>query len=816
MSVCQSLLAGCIQTIEELDFKGNLCMPQKCTENYVLQFFEQVVNLQALDLTSSRLDSNCVRSILIGIQANKSPISIRLNLSKFASLKYIVRSDCRLLTENKILELDVTSCGLDQDAYEMVQFLSTTRTLHKVYIGRNFSHRTKNVRKIVTALAAMLTANQANSIRTLSLSDCKLRENTLAIIRALSCNKSLEQIDLSGNLFGDNGALCLSKVFEVNRFIEKIEIDKSGLTINGFEALATAMQHNFSLKTFQIPYYDVMIVMQKYSERTVRALRQIEQCIERNNHECVNCTERMFRLESSVLYNPYFISPTTNEESTVDSTSNTTNDAISTNQHRSDCLVNSQLPLAFSLLQQMHASIQHVRQKNQDKVNQIENLITALLSEEQNSITDDFLKRVKTLFPSTLPDSCRLEDFKKAPNIMMEDILQKHVHYQTSQLLNRIQSKINERYLSFAVQVVDRLAAILIEEKESNDNQYRAVKVKVVDAEGTLRASRALSSMPRSRPSGLNQQSTPLQDSFYERFISSPTPSASPSASPTFSLSGEITVPIVSNEDMDEGELIQSDLLNIVAYEEGKSKPCSKYSMKYAGKEYLSTDKSDVVATDNDITTITQQLPHIALDRPVRNVSRPAVNKRRRYHPSELKVKDMGCTQATNAHCKSSHNDSDFASETHQMISACEHSHDRSKYVSQSSLIRDSRLISNRQGIVRDPKLYRGRAKSAHPSTNNDDNVEATISLMSHSMYNQSLSESIDKDSNRSVINQLAANKMFRDRSNALEGDTCLKQSASEVNSGDQRVTQSESRDSRPPKYLSVKQRALLYDCPAK
>ena len=124
----------------------------------------------------------------------------------------------------------------------------------------------------------------------LSLANCNLKQDAAEVIDALSGNKSLEHLDISGNGIGDKGVYALAKgaatpctwgrgllparpnlvpsmsgcmraecaaALQVNTTLTSLAFDRSGATPAAFYAFSLALARNRTLQSLSLPLDDL-------------------------------------------------------------------------------------------------------------------------------------------------------------------------------------------------------------------------------------------------------------------------------------------------------------------------------------------------------------------------------------------------------------------------------------------------------------------------------------------------------------------------------------------------------------------------------
>mmetsp|Transcript_10847 Transcript_10847/g.25148 ORF Transcript_10847/g.25148 Transcript_10847/m.25148 type:complete len:197 (+) Transcript_10847:2-592(+) len=103
------------------------------------------------------------------------------------------------------------------------------------------------------ALGDALTKNRF--LKDLNVSGNEIEdEGALAIANGLQQNKSLAHLDLGVNIIGDNGAVGLAGMLRSNSAMRELSLqDNENMTEKGREFLGCAMRHNRTLESLELP-----------------------------------------------------------------------------------------------------------------------------------------------------------------------------------------------------------------------------------------------------------------------------------------------------------------------------------------------------------------------------------------------------------------------------------------------------------------------------------------------------------------------------------------------------------------------------------
>lgn len=130
--------------------------------------------------------------------------------------------------------------GMDGDLSNVVIAISKNKSLRHLHMGRSMK---KHMSLIMDAVVQILQDDEC-LLQSLMIPDCRLRSDTFNLLNALGDNKSLETLDISGNLIGDSGARLLAKALQINTKLRTIIIDRNNVTLQGYHDLAYALESN--------------------------------------------------------------------------------------------------------------------------------------------------------------------------------------------------------------------------------------------------------------------------------------------------------------------------------------------------------------------------------------------------------------------------------------------------------------------------------------------------------------------------------------------------------------------------------------------
>jgi hypothetical protein len=105
-----------------------------------------------------------------------------------------------------------------------------------------------------------------------------LKEDILPLVFSLMTNKTLKELDISGNQIGNQLALSLNKVLQTNRTLESLIWDGNDITGPGFHMFLAGLRRNNVLKNMPLPLNDINAASKdKVNTHFVDILKQIQE-----------------------------------------------------------------------------------------------------------------------------------------------------------------------------------------------------------------------------------------------------------------------------------------------------------------------------------------------------------------------------------------------------------------------------------------------------------------------------------------------------------------------------------------------------------
>jgi hypothetical protein len=124
---------------------------------------------------------------------------------------------------------------MDGDLANVVLAISKNKSLRHLQMGRSMK---KHMSTIMDSIVHILQDDEC-LLQSLFIPDCRLRSDTFNLLNALGDNKSLETLDISGNLIGDSGARLMAKALQINNKLKTIIFDRNNVTLLGYNTSRT-------------------------------------------------------------------------------------------------------------------------------------------------------------------------------------------------------------------------------------------------------------------------------------------------------------------------------------------------------------------------------------------------------------------------------------------------------------------------------------------------------------------------------------------------------------------------------------------------
>ncbi|CAC5357557.1 LRRC16 [Mytilus coruscus] len=250
------------------------------------QFFASTCSLEYLDMSYCKIPVDALKELMLGISSNMHLTNLHLNVAgnDFQQTGSI-NIESTIANIHNIASLDISNNNLDHGLATLLPWIKTNKSLKHLSIGRNFEHVKQKQLPTVLDGIVQLIQDEDCDLESLSLADSKLKHHISLVINALGSNGSLTELDISGNQMGDFGARMLSKALQINNKLKTIIWDKNGVTSQGFEDVADALEklkncESLYLKEFHnekmpTPVNDMVVAQQRSPEKTEAAIQRL-------------------------------------------------------------------------------------------------------------------------------------------------------------------------------------------------------------------------------------------------------------------------------------------------------------------------------------------------------------------------------------------------------------------------------------------------------------------------------------------------------------------------------------------------------------
>ncbi|XP_028409927.1 F-actin-uncapping protein LRRC16A-like isoform X2 [Dendronephthya gigantea] len=300
-SIFGALIRGCCQNLSHLNLSGNQFTNRKSKDTNLSssyqQFFSSTGALKEIKLSECRLPADAVRALFLGLIENTVVKDVAVDISKNELKSAGLRAMTGPLSQiSNLYSLDLSDNGFESDIIPLCESLCENKALKKLHLGQN-CHKGRNLNNIMEGLIKLISVENS-PIEYLNLADSRFKQNITLLFDSLGTNESLVELDISGNMMGDEGARVLAKALQINSKLRTIHLDRNNVTQSGFRDIALSLENNLTLQSMPIPLNDVSLCLKPATEK---ALKQIEKCLSRNHSPSKAVTEQVYRLQQGLM-----------------------------------------------------------------------------------------------------------------------------------------------------------------------------------------------------------------------------------------------------------------------------------------------------------------------------------------------------------------------------------------------------------------------------------------------------------------------------------------------------------------------------------
>ena len=282
-----ALVRGCTSALTHLNLSRNPFSTSKKTKDIpptYKQFFATTLSLQYLNMSFCKIPPDALKNLLLGLACNEALANVELNLSNnnLGANGASVLENC-IGTVACLTRLDLSENNLEAEMAGVMQGLAKNKSLLSLNVSKNMTNIKEKYKSSVMEAIVGLIHNEDTAVSKLNLSDCKLKSEINNVINALGSNQSLQTLDISGNLMGDVGARLLAKALQINTRLRTINLDRNGISIQGYTDITYALNSNYSMRHIPFPTYDLQSVIKTHPDRVDAIIHRMQELLQRNS-----------------------------------------------------------------------------------------------------------------------------------------------------------------------------------------------------------------------------------------------------------------------------------------------------------------------------------------------------------------------------------------------------------------------------------------------------------------------------------------------------------------------------------------------------
>ena len=81
---------------------------------------------------------------------------------------------------------------------------------------------------------------------------------------------------------GDVGARLLAKALQINTRLKTINMDRNGISLQGYTDITYALQSNYSMRHIPFPTFDLQSVIKTHPDRADGVIHRMQELLQRN------------------------------------------------------------------------------------------------------------------------------------------------------------------------------------------------------------------------------------------------------------------------------------------------------------------------------------------------------------------------------------------------------------------------------------------------------------------------------------------------------------------------------------------------------
>ncbi|XP_019870285.2 F-actin-uncapping protein LRRC16A isoform X1 [Aethina tumida] len=411
-----ALVKGCTTNLVHLNISRNPFSSKKSKEAPISfkQFFSTTLNLKYLNMSHCKLPQEALKNLLLGLACNEFTKEMSLDISNngLGSQGAHVLESC-VHGVRCISSLDISDNNMDSDLCNVVIAISKNKSLKHLNMGRSMK---KHMGLIMDSIVQIVQDDEC-LLQSLIIPDCRLRSDLFNLLNALGDNKSLETLDISGNMIGDSGARLLAKALQINSKLKTIIYDRNNITLQGYNDIAYALESNKTVQYMPFPIFDIGPCMKANAEKTDIVMRKIQDALNRNVSLKQHMTQTLplqpgFLLASKQQALERLVAQTQEAIKTVAGDGMASKNDVN---HASDVIKDAEN--CKQLLVRLQEVAQHRDDRRlhplEEKLQQVANDIHNSICDYVQATTDKMLKCCKEQCPYVLHDDERVLEIKK-------------------------------------------------------------------------------------------------------------------------------------------------------------------------------------------------------------------------------------------------------------------------------------------------------------------------------------------------------------------------------------------------------------------
>ncbi|XP_066913614.1 F-actin-uncapping protein LRRC16A-like isoform X2 [Clytia hemisphaerica] len=466
-----ALMRGCQQNLKVLDLSGNPFSYKKSKETQSLptvqQFFSSCASLNTLSLSNTKLPSESVKAMMVGLMSNPLLTDFELDLSHNELKSVTAQEVASVIGQIRCLrKLNLSNNALDNDLVTICEAVEKSTSIKELDFSSTIT-KSKHINAISESLADMAMTDTL-PLEKLFIADNKLKLGASALFDCLGTNESIRTIDISGNGIGDIGARLLAKALQINTNLREVLLDRNNISYKGLQDISYAMHRNFTLQSLPLPINDFSQALKHNADLYMKYYKKIEEKLIKNQSSTDSSQEQAYKIHQGFL-----LSTSDSYTQSTDALVVELQDLVSKNKTNATERVQSQIKRAKSLisetdtfrlvLAELFSDPAAATLSLNDKISNVADDVATSVEDVIKESVDSMLSSAKKICPTVFTNEEQL--------ISVKGELSKDGLVDRSSISNiivrlgkgDIVSKLCKSNLTTAVEVAEHLKKILVE-----------------------------------------------------------------------------------------------------------------------------------------------------------------------------------------------------------------------------------------------------------------------------------------------------------------------------------------------------------------